>query len=164
MNQRILYENFLKSEDLTSIIKGRRNVLYGVDILRKICNHPNLVDMDMKNKTLQNQSSKSLEDKSGKLQVVKTLIQLWRKEGRKCLIFTQTRQMLDILVEFIRVLNSENIENDTNENYQFLRMDGTTPISQRQSLVDLFNNDPNYNIFLLTTRVGGLGVNLTGAN
>lgn len=164
MNQRILYENFLKSEDLTSIIKGRRNVLYGVDILRKICNHPNLVDMDMKNKTLQNQSSKSLEDKSGKLQVVKTLIQLWRKEGRKCLIFTQTRQMLDILVEFITVLNSENIENDTNENYQFLRMDGTTPISQRQSLVDLFNNDPNYNIFLLTTRVGGLGVNLTGAS
>ncbi|OUM55397.1 hypothetical protein BVG19_g4927 [[Candida] boidinii] len=163
-NQRVLYENFLKSEELTSIIKGRRNVLYGVDILRKICNHPDLVDMGMKNKTLQNQSSKSLEEKSGKLQVVKTLIQLWRKEGRKCLIFTQTRQMLDILVEFITVLNRENIESDANENYQFLRMDGTTPISQRQSLVDLFNNDPNYDIFLLTTRVGGLGVNLTGAS
>ncbi|GMF82957.1 unnamed protein product, partial [[Candida] boidinii] len=72
--------------------------------------------------------------------------------------------MLDILVEFITVLNRENIENDANENYQFLRMDGTTPISQRQSLVDLFNNDPNYDIFLLTTRVGGLGVNLTGAS
>jgi DNA excision repair protein ERCC-6 len=43
-------------------------------------------------------------------------------------------------------------------------MDGETPIKDRQNLVDEFNNDPNLHVFLLTTKVGGLGVNLTGAN
>lgn len=40
----------------------------------------------------------------------------------------------------------------------------TTAVSSRQPLIDKFNNDPSYFVFLLTTRVGGLGVNLTGAD
>ncbi len=50
--------------------------------------------------------------------------------------------------------------------YPYLRMDGTTPVGQRQRLVDQFNSSTCEQcfVFLLTTRVGGLGVNLTGAN
>lgn len=44
--QRDLYEEFLMSSELKSIMDGKRQVLYGVDILRKICNHPDLVDRD----------------------------------------------------------------------------------------------------------------------
>lgn len=40
----------------------------------------------------------------------------------------------------------------------------TTAVSSRQPLIDKFNNDPSCFVFLLTTRVGGLGVNLTGAD
>ena len=43
-------------------------------------------------------------------------------------------------------------------------MDGSTPVHHRQALVNRFNTDPDIFLFLLTTKVGGLGVNLTGAN
>lgn len=43
-------------------------------------------------------------------------------------------------------------------------MDGSTSVKARQPLIQKFNHDSSYDVFLLTTRVGGLGVNLTGAN
>ncbi len=164
--QRVLYEKFLQSEDIERILKGKRNALYGIDILRKICNHPDLVEgkilkgkIQSKPKDSKKETSKTLAEKSGKMQVVSMLLQLWQKENRKALIFTQTRQMLDIMEHYMNVLNRE-----ANDTYGFLRMDGTTPIGERQKLVDSFNTDPKYSVFLLTTRVGGLGVNLTGAS
>ena len=48
--------------------------------------------------------------------------------------------------------------------YEYLRLDGTTAVSRRMQLIDEYNNNPNIFLFLLTTRAGGLGVNLTGAN
>ncbi len=164
--QRVLYQSFLHSEDIERILKGKRNALYGIDILRKICNHPDLIEgkiIDGKRETgtkdRKKESSKTLAEKSGKMQVVSKLLQLWQKENRKALIFTQTRQMLNIMEHYMKVLNRE-----TNNTFGYLRMDGTTPIGERQKLVDSFNTDPKYQVFLLTTRVGGLGVNLTGAS
>ena len=49
-------------------------------------------------------------------------------------------------------------------NYNYLKMDGTTSIGARQGLINKFNNSKDIFVFLLTTKVGGLGVNLTGAN
>lgn len=80
------------------------------------------------------------------------------------LLYSQGTKMLDILQELCR-----------NKDYPSLRMDGSTPISSRQQLVRRFNTvreqllledmqDPNVFVFLLTTRVGGLGLNLVGAN
>ena len=43
-------------------------------------------------------------------------------------------------------------------------MDGSTPVSKRQALVDLFNNNSDIYLFIMTTRVGGLGINLIGAD
>jgi len=48
--------------------------------------------------------------------------------------------------------------------YTYLRMDGNTNIRERQNLVARFNRDTSVFLFLLTTRVGGVGVNLTGAD
>lgn len=48
--QRDAYEEFLKSKEMDSIMEGRRHVLFGIDIVRKICNHPDIVNRDkMKN-------------------------------------------------------------------------------------------------------------------
>lgn len=151
--QRKKYLEFLHSRELEDIKGGKRRVLYGIDILRKICNHPDLLDREERHQ------EKSYGDpkRSGKMQVVKQLLLLWKREGYKALLFTQSRQMLDILQEFIAIKDQELT------GLKFLRMDGTTTISVRQSLVDEFNKG-DYNVFLLTTRVGGLGVNLTGAN
>lgn len=51
-----------------------------------------------------------------------------------------------------------------NLEYRYLRMDGSTAVKARSSLVHRFNTDPDIFVFLLTTKVGGLGVNLTGAD
>lgn len=158
--QRKLYRDFIESEDLKKVLAGKRNALFGIDMLRKICNHPNLVDLSIKNKKIVKLPTiEELSKKSGKIQVVIASLKLWNKEGRKILIFTQTKQMLDILQQLLDGLNKQE-----NNAYTYMRMDGGTQIIQRQSLVDTFNTDPKYRIFLLTTRVGGLGVNLTGAS
>ncbi|KAF2633730.1 hypothetical protein BU25DRAFT_11938 [Macroventuria anomochaeta] len=150
--QRQAYEGFLQSEDMKSIASGKRQMLYGVDYLRKICNHPDLTE----HKTLSRQPGYDYgaPNKSGKMQVVKELLSLWRKGGHKTLLFAQHRIMLDILQKFLDHLPDIN----------YRRMDGETPIKDRQDLVDEFNKSPDLHVFLLTTKVGGLGVNLTGAN
>jgi len=150
--QRENYEFFLGSEDMKSILNGKRHALFGVDILRKICNHPDLVQ----HKTLSIKPDYDYGDpiKSGKMQVVKALLEIWKKNGHKTLLFAQHRIMLDILQKFISSLGG----------FNFRRMDGNTSIKDRQDLVDEFNRDPDLHVFLLTTKVGGLGVNLTGAD
>lgn len=155
-----LYEKFLHSEDLDSILRGKRNMLQGVDVLRKICNHPDLVSRDI----LMRKKGYHYGDpeKSGKMQVLKNLLQLWQSQKHKTLLFCQTRQMLDILQRFLDDLKVLLPEDRTH--FTYLRMDGSTAISKRQLLVDNFNQDPELDVFLLTTRVGGLGVNLTGAD
>lgn len=151
--QRGKYLEFLHSTELDQIKNGKRQVLFGIDILRKICNHPDLLDREEK----RHQKSYGDPKRSGKMQVVKQLLLLWHKQRHKTLLFTQSRQMLDILEEFV------SFKDESLAGLKFLRMDGTTNISTRQSLVDEFNNG-DYDLFLLTTRVGGLGINLTGAN
>lgn len=75
------------------------------------------------------------------------------KTNRRVLVFTQTQQMLDIIEKMVIA-----------RNYSYHRMDGGTPVPQRAPLIDDFNANPDVFLFLLTTRVGGLGVNLTGAD
>ena len=148
--QRTIYKRFLNSDDMASIVRGKRNSLYGIDILRKICNHPDLGDHTIRSHDADYGDS----ERSGKMQVLKELLEVWRDTGHKTLLFSQGRLTLDIIEKFIGSLGG----------FNYRRMDGTTPIKERQSMVDTFNNDPDIHVFLLTTRVGGIGVNLTGAD
>lgn len=149
--QRQAYELFLKSDEMNAILRHARQSLYGIDILRKICNHPDLAEPRLRDDPSYNWGSSS---KSGKMQVVKTLLQMWKRFGHKTLLFCQGTQMLDVLEAFVRRQGGIN----------YIRMDGKTAIKDRQTLVDRFNNEPGLDLFLLTTKVGGLGTNLTGAN
>lgn len=150
--QREAYERFLSTDDMKSIMNHKRQVLYGVDILRKICNHPDLQE----HKVLSIKPGYNYGNgaKSGKMQVVRALLELWKETGHKTLLFAQHRIMLDILEKFIRSLSG----------FKYRRMDGNTPIHTRQDMVDEFNRTADIHVFLLTTKVGGLGVNLTGAD
>ena len=65
---------------------------------------------------------------SGKMVVVDSLLKLWKSQGHKVLVFSQLKAMLDILEIFVR-----------GRGYTYQRMDGTTPISSRQPLVNKFN-------------------------
>lgn len=147
-----MYSRFLHSPEKDAIFQGKQNALYGIDILRKICNHPDLVDHAVVAKKTNYPYGDPV--KSGKMQVLQTLLELWSRTGHKTLLFAQHRIMLDILEKFMRALPG----------IRYRRMDGTTPIKQRQDMIDEFNGDASLHIFLLTTKVGGLGVNLTSAD
>ena len=66
--------------------------------------------------------------RSGKMAVVESLLKLWQRQKHRVLIFSQSRVMLDILEMFVQ-----------GQGYTYRRMDGTTPISTRQPLINKFN-------------------------
>lgn len=75
--------------------------------------------------------------------------------GSKCLIFAQFTHSLDVVEEFL----CQHFPGT-----QYLRLDGKVPTEKRGAVVDSFNGDDSVKILLLTTRIGGLGLNLTGAD
>ncbi|TID26676.1 SNF2-related protein [Venturia nashicola] len=89
----------------------------------------------------------------GKLQRLDTLLRQLQAGGHRCLIFTQMTKVLDILEQFLNI-----------HGHRYLRLDGSTKIEQRQLLTDQFNNDTRILAFILSSRSGGLGINLTGAD
>ncbi|XP_031463583.1 DNA excision repair protein ERCC-6 isoform X1 [Phasianus colchicus] len=157
--QRRVYQNFIDSKEVYQILNGDMQVFSGLVALRKICNHPDLFSGGPKilkclpDADLEEADQFGYWKRSGKMIVVESLLKIWHKQGHRVLFFTQSRQMLQILEVFVR-----------DRNYSYLRMDGTTTIASRQPLITRYNEDKSIFIFLLTTRVGGIGVNLTGAD
>lgn len=75
------------------------------------------------------------------------------KDGHRMLIFSQWTRCLDLLGCLMDAMN-----------LRYLRLDGQTTISERQSLIDQYTNDTDIPVFLLSTRAGGMGINLTAAD
>ena len=90
---------------------------------------------------------------SGKVQSMINLVKGYKENGDRVLIFSQFSLVLDILES---VLNSSLIS--------FTRIDGSTKIDERQTLIDTFRDDTSITAFLLTTKAGGTGINLMFAN
>ncbi|EEC08769.1 DNA excision repair protein ERCC-6, putative, partial [Ixodes scapularis] len=158
-HQRDLYRQYLDTPEIASILVGRLQVFVGLINLRKICNHPDLFDggpkvfKDTDLSTLPAEMRYGFPGRSGKMAVVESLLKLWKRQGHRVLLFTQSRQMLLILEKFVQ-----------DQGYKYMVMTGSTPIASRQPAINKFNADTSVFVFLLTTRVGGLGVNLTGAD
>ncbi|OQS05794.1 hypothetical protein THRCLA_02106 [Thraustotheca clavata] len=121
--------------------------------LRKCLNHPYLFaeDTDANGEL---QTDESLVESSGKLIVLDKMLQRLLAKKHKVLIFSQMTRVLDILEDFLSL-----------RSYTYCRLDGNTHFRERQKAMDEFN-DPNggLQIFLLSTRAGGLGINLTSAD
>jgi DNA excision repair protein ERCC-6 len=81
-----------------------------------------------------------------------------KREGHRLLIFSMSKKMLNLIEDIIAANPS------FKETFKYLRIDGDTEISSRESLCQQFNADPSIFCCLLTTKVGGFGLNLTGAN
>ncbi|GFP85416.1 protein chromatin remodeling 8 [Phtheirospermum japonicum] len=147
--QRSMYRAFLASSEVEQIFDGNRNSLSGIDVMRKICNHPDLLEREHAHGNPDYGNPK----RSGKMKIIAEVLNVWKEQGHRVLLFSQTQQMLDIIESFLR-----------DSGYTYRRMDGLTPVKHRMALIDEFNNSANVFIFILTTKVGGLGTNLTGAN
>ncbi|KIJ49366.1 hypothetical protein M422DRAFT_246455 [Sphaerobolus stellatus SS14] len=90
---------------------------------------------------------------AGKIAKLIELLDEYHEQGRRILIFSQFTQILDILQAVLK-----------HRNMKFLVLTGSTAVDIRQSLVDEFNEDESISVFLLSTKAGGMGINLTAAS
>ena len=190
--QRSMYEAFLRSDYVKKVFRGSAQLLGAITVMRKICNHPDLVSNsdDASSETFlqndlwyssemrgnQRENAKRSSDgdtddsgkedgdditdedrlmiqRSGKLEILAKILPLWKKQGHRVLIFCQWKKMLDIIMTFV-----------ASKGWKFSRLDGNTNVGSRQRLVDTFNSDESYFGMLCTTRTGGVGLNLVGAD
>ncbi|KAL8003902.1 putative ATP-dependent helicase HrpB, P-loop containing nucleoside triphosphate hydrolase [Plasmopara halstedii] len=90
---------------------------------------------------------------SAKFDFLRSLLPQLHKNDHRVLIFSQWTKLLDLLEILMGHMK-----------YRYLRLDGSTNIQERQGLIDTFNRDKDIFVFLLSTRAGGLGINLTSAD
>ncbi|XP_063047545.1 TATA-binding protein-associated factor 172 isoform X2 [Engraulis encrasicolus] len=189
-----LYEDFAKSRAKVSVddtistgslhededkpkLKATGHVFQALQYLRKLCNHPALVltPQHPEHRRISDQLSaqnSSLRDiqHAPKLSALKQLLLDCGLGGgvgaegateavvgqHRVLIFCQLKSMLDIVEQDLLKPQLPTVT--------YMRLDGSVPAGQRHSIVSRFNNDPSIDVLLLTTHVGGLGLNLTGAD
>lgn len=158
--------------------EAKQHIFQALQYMRKLCNSPALVvrpDHALYNETqrLLGKSGTSLEDHTHapKLTALRDLLidcgigvegdnnhdPLYQPiKPHRALVFCQMKEMLDMVQNTVlkKLLPS----------VSYLRLDGSVEANKRQDIVNKFNSDPSYDVLLLTTSVGGLGLNLTGAD
>lgn len=120
--------------------------------LRKCCNHPYLFDGAEPGPPYT--TDEHLIFNSAKLKVLDQLLKKLKEQGSRVLIFSQMSRVLDIMEDYCYF-----------REYEYCRIDGSTDHEDRIKAIDDYNSpDSTKFIFLLTTRAGGLGINLTTAD
>jgi TATA-binding protein-associated factor len=183
--QKRLFEDFFKKERKTvensvgsADKEAKQHIFQALQYMRKLCNSPALVvkEGNKQYDAVQKQlaaSKSNLRDiaHAPKLRALRDLLvdcgigvsndssdvsASNYVSQHRALIFCQMKEMLDMVQTEVlgKLLPS----------VQFLRLDGSVEATKRQNIVNQFNNDPSYDCLLLTTSVGGLGLNLTGAD
>ncbi|KAF7726733.1 hypothetical protein EC973_008507 [Apophysomyces ossiformis] len=132
--------------------EGKTRLLNIVMQLRKCCNHPYLFDGAEPGPPYT--TDQHLVDNAGKMLVLDKLLARLKAQGSRVLLFSQMSRVLDILEDYCWW-----------RGYEYCRIDGQTSQEDRIDAIDEYNKpDSSKFIFLLTTRAGGLGINLTSAD
>ncbi|KAM5157204.1 DNA repair and recombination protein RAD54B isoform 1-T3 [Mantella aurantiaca] len=178
MFQLDLYRRLLNSGLVRSCLQGlgeNSPHLVCIGALKKLCNHPSLLYKTVQEKTtnpneqeisfygslrdlfLQDYNTKNVsESESGKLQVLLKLLSAIKEHSpsEKVVLVSNYTQTLNLLQTLCQ-----------RHGYKYTRLDGQTPVSHRQSIVDGFNSKYSSDfIFLLSSKAGGVGLNLIGAS
>ena len=125
----------------------------GSDAIRQVSTSPDPFHEARMKLSIAFPDKRLLQFDCGKLQRLDKLLRQLQTGGHRALIFTQMTKVLDILEQFLNI-----------HGHRYLRLDGSTKIEQRQLLTERFNNDNRILAFILSSRSGGLGINLTGAD
>ncbi|CAH2355857.1 ISWI chromatin-remodeling complex ATPase Isw2p [[Candida] railenensis] len=132
--------------------EGKTRLLNIVMQLRKCCNHPYLFDGAEPGPPFT--TDEHLVFNSGKMIILDKMLKKFKQDGSRVLIFSQMSRQLDILEDYCFF-----------REYEYCRIDGSTSHEDRIDAIDEYNEpDSDKFIFLLTTRAGGLGINLTSAD
>ncbi|KAI1419044.1 SNF2 family N-terminal domain-containing protein [Xylaria sp. FL1777] len=132
-------------------VRGLSNMIMQ---LRKLCNHPFVFDEVENQMNPMNTSNDLLWRTAGKFELLDRILPKYKATGHRVLMFFQMTAIMDIMEDFLRF-----------RGIQYLRLDGTTKSEDRSDLLKTFNApDSPYFMFLLSTRAGGLGLNLQTAD
>ena len=170
--QKLLYEDFAKEQkDKSKAASEKTHVFQALQYLRKVCNHPKLVlheehKMFARVHKMLQESGSDLRDLSmaTKLPALKQLLhecgigdtQQTVAVQHRALVFCQLKAMMDIVEDDLLKADMPGVT--------YLRLDGTVPPAERHNIVTRFNGYMSIDLLLLSTSVGGLGLNLTGAD
>jgi chromodomain-helicase-DNA-binding protein 1 len=155
------YKNILTRNyaALTDASNGHKQSLLNIMMeLKKVSNHPYMFhgaeEKVLAGSNRREDQLKGLITSSGKMMLLDQLLAKLKKDGHRVLIFSQMVKMLDILGDYLRL-----------RGYTFQRLDGTIPAGPRRLAINHFNADESDDFcFLLSTRAGGLGINLMTAD
>lgn len=152
VEQYAAYLSFLQTPQAKLARSGSRNcgqLIKAIGVCRRLCNHPDalLGECDEKPHDMWNC------ERSGKMRVLAETLRQWRGEGHRVLVFVQTLQMLQVIQQWM-----------VQQDYPHLRMDSRIPVNKRVRIIEEFNASPQYFAMVLTTRTGGVGLNIIGAN
>ncbi|KHO01128.1 recombinational repair protein [Metarhizium album ARSEF 1941] len=167
--QQSLYNYFITSPDIQALLRGKGSQpLKAINILKKLCNHPDLLNLnddlpgsescfpsDYVPKEARGRDRDVRPEYSGKMMVLDRMLARIRLDTNdKIVLISNYTSTLDLFERLCR-----------SRQYGCLRLDGTMNVNKRQRLVDRFN-DPNGDefVFLLSSKAGGCGINLIGAN
>lgn len=132
--------------------EGKTRLLNIVMQLRKCCNHPYLFEGAEPGPPYT--TDEHLVYNCGKMMILDKLLKRMKDQGSRVLIFSQMSRLLDILEDYCVF-----------RDYEYCRIDGSTDHEDRINAIDEFNKPGSDKfVFLLTTRAGGLGINLTTAD
>lgn len=164
-----LYNYFIKSPDIQALLRGKGSQpLKAINILKKLCNHPDLLNLceDLPGSEVcypEGYMPKEARGRdrdvhpwySGKMQVLDRMLARIRQDTNdKIVLISNYTSTLDLFERLCR-----------SRQYGCLRLDGTMNVNKRQKLVDRFNDpDGAEFVFLLSSKAGGCGINLIGAN
>ncbi|KAK4222203.1 chromatin structure-remodeling complex subunit snf21 [Podospora fimiseda] len=133
---------------------GARGLSNMIMQLRKLCNHPFVFDEVENQMNPMNVSNDLLWRSAGKFELLDRILPKYKATGHRVLMFFQMTAIMDIMEDFLRF-----------RGITYLRLDGTTKSEDRSDLLREFNRpDSPYFMFLLSTRAGGLGLNLQTAD
>jgi ATP-dependent helicase STH1/SNF2 len=154
--QRIVYdqikENGILARDPSTGKIGNKALMNTMMQLRKICNHPYLF-LEYNNPLLEHIND-MIYRSSGKFELLDRIIPKLLACGHKILIFSQMTHLMDILQLFFDY-----------KGFRHLRLDGNTKADDRGNQMEIFNDEKSeFKIFILSTRAGGLGLNLQAAD
>ncbi|KAM0265193.1 hypothetical protein ACHAQJ_000346 [Trichoderma viride] len=183
--QKKLFEDFTKkqgkkiqAEAGRDDKEAKQHIFQALQYMRKLCNSPAMVmkpggDLYSETQKILQKQGTSIEDAhhAPKLTALKDLLidcgigddrddandPLYQPiKPHRALIFCQMKEMLDMV--------QNKVLKEMLPSVSYLRLDGSVEANKRQDIVNKFNSDPSYDVLLLTTSVGGLGLNLTGAD
>ncbi|RAH74793.1 uncharacterized protein BO66DRAFT_416968 [Aspergillus aculeatinus CBS 121060] len=164
-----LYNHFIESPEIKSLLRGKGSQpLKAIGLLKKLCNHPDLLNLSTDLPGCEHAfpddyvppegRGRDRDIKSwysGKMMVLDRMLARIRQDTNdKIVLISNYTQTLDLFEKLCR-----------SRGYGSLRLDGTMTVNKRQKLVDKFNNpDGEEFVFLLSSKAGGCGLNLIGAN